>query len=216
MSFAIELEGASLVLIGSLNPSIFHPAWFLSQQLIGQPDYETAQVELITRELSVLTIAGMRIIVQPERFQIETTAMDMLGPARDLALGAFKILEHTPVKSMGINHHAHFKMPSEEAWHTVGHRLAPKELWQGLIENPGTRAVQMLGKRSNSPAKYLKVQIEPSQKVQQSVYVGTNEHFAADTLQQHLDWLVTEWEPAQQFARELGSKILEKCLDGSG
>ncbi len=213
MSHSAEMEGASIVLLGAINPAIFHPSWFHEQGLIAKPDLDSAEVELVTRQLSVMTIGGMRVIVQPEKFQVETSAVNMLGPLRDLVLGAFKVLEHSPVTAMGLNYNAHYKIASKDDWHSIGHRLAPKDIWEHLLDEPGTRSVIIQGKRPGSSAKYLQVQVEPSQKVKTAVYVGTNEHYANANLQELLETLASQWEASQQFARELSVKLLEHCLD---
>ena len=65
--------------------------------------------------------------VLQQRFVSITTDPRQYGPLRDLAMGIFTILSHTPVSKMGINRHFHFATPSVHAWHTIGHTLAPKD-----------------------------------------------------------------------------------------
>ncbi len=155
MVYKPEIEGASIVLVGATNPAIFNPDWFLRHNLISEPDFKSAATELITPQLTILKIAGMKIVVQPERFQIETQSEDMLAPSRDLVLGAFGILNETPIASMGLNRHENYRMDSEDEWHKVGHVLAPKDKWKGLLDDPGTLSVQIQGKRPGAPSKYF-------------------------------------------------------------
>ena len=114
---------------------------------------------------------------------------------------------------MGFNRQMHFKMPSEESWHILGHGLAPKKLWEGLVGEPGTRSVVMQAKRSGSQAKLL-VKVEPSLKVQPGVYVGINEQYDGDgtTL---IDILSSTWDTAQREARKIAEGLLHRSLEGS-
>jgi hypothetical protein len=56
----------------------------------------------------------------PERF----AAHGAQGPSnsnliRDLVLGTFQLLRHTPIKAMGVNREAVFAMESEEEWRII-------------------------------------------------------------------------------------------------
>ena len=208
-----ELEGMSLVLLGNFNPSIFQPAWLARHGLVREEEAEHAVIEIIRPEVSIFSIADLKLLVQQDRFQIDTSAPEAASPLRDLALGTFRILEHTPISAMGFNRQMHFKMPSEKTWHTVGHRLAPKELWEGLVEEPGTRSVVMQAKRSGSPAT-LHVKVEPSSRVRPGVYIGTNESFDEDGAT-FIDTLSSTWDKAQREARQIAEGLLARCLEPS-
>jgi hypothetical protein len=42
-----ELEGASVVLVGSFNPSIFQPKWLSSRDIIQAAEGEEAKIQII-------------------------------------------------------------------------------------------------------------------------------------------------------------------------
>ena len=175
-----EMEGMSLVLRGNFNPSIFQPAWLAKHGLVREEEATHAEIQIITPEVTMFKIAkDLSILVQQNQFQIDTLAPEAGLPLRDLALGIFRILEHTPISAMGLNRHMHFKMQSEGDWNTVGHMLAPKQLWSGLLQQPGTRSVVVEEKRSDSEGK-LVVTVQPSEKVSPGVYVGVNKHYDGD------------------------------------
>src|SRR5438552_13627864 len=195
-SLTCELDACSTVFLGNFNPSIFQPAWLARHTLVGEEEAEKAEIEIIRPEISSFKVGLLGIAVSNERFQAETSSPEAAGPLRDLVLGIFRILEHTPTSKFGINRHMHFRMPSEEAWHRVGHQLVPKEAWEGLLDKPGTRSLVVEGKRRESSARYLRITLEPSLQIQPGVYIGTNEHFEIsekEPLTKLLEVFSAEW-----------------------
>jgi len=142
-----EIEGQSIVFLGSFNPKIFQPAWLANQQLIREEEAESATIEIIHQRIVVLSTDWFKLHVTSERFQLSTRHVHYYEPLRDLALGIFRILRHTPIEMMGLNRDLHFQMPSEKSWHKVGHRLAPKEPWNEVLKNPGMRSLTNKGDR---------------------------------------------------------------------
>lgn len=176
-----EIEDVSIVLVGSLNPAIFHPSWFAHQKLIQQDEAERADIKIVTPDVCVFSIGWLAMEVTLDRFVVRTTQIQNLEPLRDLVRGTFGLLRHTPVRQMGINRIAHFRSPSEEAWHQLGHRLAPKEPWAGLLEKPGMRRIQMQGIRSDAYKGRISVAVEPSVVIKPfGAYVEVNDHYDND------------------------------------
>jgi hypothetical protein len=93
-----------------------------------------------------------------------------------LVLGTFSILDHTPVRALGINRVMHFKMDSREKWHAFGHMIAPKEVWQGVMGQPGLRSLTMEDPR-NDPMGLTRVRIEPSQRIDPGIFIEVNNHY---------------------------------------
>ena len=71
----------------------------------------------------------------------------------------------------------HFRMGSEDAWHAFGHRFAPKDLGQGILDSPGMRSLTMEGRRPDGCKGYIRVKVEPSVKVHPGMYVNVNDHY---------------------------------------
>ncbi len=167
----------------------------------------------------MFTVEPFSFLVQPESFQVFTQSMDAGKEMRDMAAAIFTILGETPVTAMGMNRYMHFKMPSESEWHSFGHKLVPKELWGGLLEEPKTNSVQVQGNRPGTPASScLNVKVEPSKKVQPGVYVEFNEHHSlrSDEEDRPIESLVrvllSEWDELQSFSRTSGEALISKCL----
>ena len=214
--FPVKREGSAIVLVGNFNPSIFQPAWLGRHGLTSEEEADGAKIEIIRPEIAIFTVGGIRVHVQDDRFQVETAQPHLMLALRDLVLGAFRILEHTPVAKLGLNRHMHFQVPSIEDYNRVGHTLAPKKLWDELLEDPTTWGVIVQGGRPNSPAKYTRIHVGPSHQVQGAVYIHANEHFeAADSTNDFLDLIRAHWEDSQRFAHETAIGILERCLPQS-
>jgi hypothetical protein len=176
-----ELEDVSVVLVGSFNPAIFHPAWFAREKLIQQEEADRADIKVVAPEVSVFTIGWLALEVTLDRFAARTSQIQNLEPLRDLVRGTFGLLRHTPVKQMGINRQAQFRSPSENAWHQLGHRLAPKEPWAGLLEKPGMRRIQVQGVRPDAHKGRIAVAVEPSLKLKPfGAYIEVNDHYDSD------------------------------------
>ena len=176
-----ELEDVSIVLVGTFNPAIFHPVWFAREKLIQQEEADRADIKIVSPEVSVFSIGWLAVEVMQDRFAARTSQIQNLEPLRDLVLGTFGLLRHTPVKQMGINRQSHFRSPSEEAWHALGYRLAPKEPWAGLLEKPGMRRVQVQGIRPDTYKGRISVAVEPSLKARPfGAFIEVNDHYEND------------------------------------
>lgn len=173
-----EIEGLSIVLIGDFNPKIFQPAWFAAQELIRTKESEESEVQLITPEVTSFKLGDwLELQVTRERFSASTAQEAYFEILRDLVLGTFTLLRHSPVRAVGINYMAHHRLRSEEEMHSYGYSWAPKTNWEGILNNPGMRVLIMQGKRTDGYMGYVQVQSEPSAKVQPGIFFAINDHF---------------------------------------
>lgn len=154
-------DNASIVLVGSFNAGIFQPAWFEKNELLPVTETQNAQIEMISNEIAILTISWVRIEVTGQRFLARTTDESMFSPLRDLIVGTFSLLEHTPVRHVGINREIEYRMPNEESWHAIGHKLAPKEPWEPYIKNPGMKSLMMEGRRDDNHDGVINITVRP-------------------------------------------------------
>ncbi len=213
--FPVELEGWSIVLRGNFNPAIFQPMWLVKHGLVFEEEAAAAKITVITPELAIFSVGLMTLLITLDKFQVAVTSAEASEAIRDLVVGTFHILNETPLTQLGINRDLHFKIPSIEQWYTVGHRLAPKEIWSGLLDDLGTRSVVMQGKRRDASSEYVRVRVEPSARVRPGVYVGNNEHFvkAPNEASEHLlDVLRAEWASAQASAKRVAEELIARCL----
>lgn len=149
MSSQLDTQGVSVVLRGNFNPAIFHPSWFASQDLIRRQEAEAASVEIVHAEAAIFNADWLQIHVFRDRFQARTFQEPYYEALRDLVIGVFSYLNHTPIRIMGINRLFHFRLESEEVWHKVGDRLAPKQDWVELLEGR-PRAFEFINARKEA------------------------------------------------------------------
>ena len=150
------------------------------------------------------------------RFMISTTQPPLYDSLRDLAIGTFRILRHTPLAKLGLNRDFHFRLESEEAWHAIGHKLAPKEHWDPILENPGTRSLAIEGTRPGGLAGAVSVRVEPSNKIKHGLFVSINDHFEVDdtsarTAKAILSIAEEQWSESQRRAGEIIRHIGGLC-----
>ncbi len=172
-------EGASIVFVGSFNPTIFQPAWFAHNELVASEEAEAAEIGIVHPEIVQFALRWLLFEADRERITLKTTESDPSGlMIRDLALGMFILLSHTPVTAVGLNFHRHYRLPDETAWHNFGHRLVPPANWQSFLPNPGMLAVDVQGARENpDDPGYIRVRVEPSLVSHPGVHVAVNDHY---------------------------------------
>jgi hypothetical protein len=209
----------SIVLVGDFNPKIFQPAWFASENLIGKQEADNAKVEVIHADVSIFSTDWVRVEVLRGRFLVETTQQLIDKPLRDLVFGAFTLLRHTPLRVMGINTSMEFRVLSEEKWHTAGHRLAPKDIWNGILDNAGTMEVKMRETvRRDGKRGYIDVRFEPSGQVRPGLFLAVNDHYecenkdAVGNSDELLAILSDNWETATARAEQIIYSLLERAI----
>ena len=214
------IEGLSIVLLGSFNPQIFQPAWFAAQGLIRKEEGDTAQVQVIHPEVTIFGMEWAKLSVDHDRFGLESSTNQQFSPEllRDLTLGTFRLLSHTPVKMMGLNRLFHFAIESEEIWHSIGHMLAPKEIWTGLLEKPGTRSLSVQGIRTDHYKGQILVKVEPSALLQPGLFIHINDHFEArnpepiSSAGEMMDILEKNWSLFLERSQTIGYTLLKRLL----
>lgn len=204
-----EIDAAAIVLVGSFNPAIFHPEWFARWKLLPETEVDKAETKVVSPPVSVFETERFTVQVTPEKFVASSKPDTPSVPLRDLVLGTFFILEHTPATAMGLNRLMHFRMDSEESWHRIGDKLAPKDEWSRILEGrPGMRSLSILTKKSSAPAADLTVKVEPSLQIQYGVYFEVNESYATDKadktpLNSLMKILKDRWEEGQSYAAKI-------------
>ncbi|MBN1675503.1 MAG: hypothetical protein JXR37_30965 [Kiritimatiellae bacterium] len=151
-----------------------------------------------------------------DRFAMRTLQDGCEEALRDLVLGTFSLLRHTPAGVMGLNRAVHFTVEDDEAWHAIGHRLVPKaRVWDEVLREPGTRSVAVQGKRPDQFRGYILVKLEPSSVVQPGVFVDVNDHFDVRTdgeappVAELMTILGEVWVDAVARAKKLVSHLME-------
>lgn len=217
-----EVQGVSIVALGNFNPAIFQPLWFSHHNLIRDDEASSAEVKVVHNEVTIFSTNWFSVQVTDGRFMVETQDPTMYQPIRDLALGTFQILEHTPIRAFGFNKDQHFKIASVEEWHTLGDYFAPKAAWENILAKPGLRTLAIQGKRDGCDADMILVRVEPSSQVPQGIYIAVNEHYEigkessakfGDPIKAFLDTLQSAWDSFLSYCDESAQYLLTAHKD---
>lgn len=188
MRYEPQIHGASIVVVGTFNPTIFSPAWLAMNGVVTQQEMAAAEIAVIHADLSQFSINPISVHVTQDRFQAECT-QEPFARLLDFVQSIFTILRHTPVSQVGINYQIHFLTPNVEQRTALGRALAPLEPWGDWGREIGAaRLPEQVGGladlviQQNSPGGrngYRRVQIEPSRRVDLAtgVFMAVNDHY---------------------------------------
>ena len=215
MPKTLEIDSASIVILGSFNPAIFHPIWFKANGLIKPEEADKAKLEITTPMISIFGVEWFRLQVETQKFVIQTENETHFELLSDLVIGTFSLLDHTPVKAMGLNRAMHFKMDSEESWHAFGDKIAPKDVWQGVLQEPGLLSLVMQGPKQKPNQKsenLINVRVEPSPRTIPGIYIDVNNHFEIkdNDLQKVLDILKESWRDVLLNSRKIADQLMKE------
>ena len=219
-----EIDGASIVLIGKFNPAIFQPAWLGACNLLRKEEVEGAVIEVINPQVTSFSADWLKIQVLADRFQAITADSAHYQALRDLVISIFHLLEHTPFSVMGMNRDMHFKMESEAPYHRLGHLLAPKEIWNPILDSPGMRSLLMQGSpvKQNGVSVINYVRVEPSLRIVPGVYIQLNvevsipEATQSDIVAQQraarrlMEYLGQYWDEMMTRAKQIADHLLSR------
>lgn len=172
----VSSDDYSVVLIGDFNPKICQPAWFAAQALIRESEAEAANVEIIHSDFTSFSTDWFVMQIARDRFSATAKSSAYKEHLRDLVLGTFHKLSHTPLTQMGINYSARVRFKSDVDWHCFGHFLSPKAPWAGLLTKPGMRSVSVEGARPDDLLGCVVVSAEPIRGGANEAIVRVNDH----------------------------------------
>lgn len=212
-----KLDTVNLILLGSFNPKIFQPAWFASEGLVSKEEADEADVRVVHPEISAFTMNKITFEITRDRIVISAALEPLFKVIRDIAVGTFDLLHFTPIHSVGINREFHFQLDSVERWHALGHKIAPKEIWNDVLEKPGTRKLAIQGVRTDSYKGHVLVQVEPSFRVHPGIFVLFNDHYDVNDPQSAtgaegiLELLKANWQVSIDRALKVAWHLLDKA-----
>jgi hypothetical protein len=210
-----ELDGSSIVLVGNFNPAIFHPSWLSEHGMLREGDAVKSEIQVVAPEISSFSTQWLSLQVTRDKFQASTSDPRYFDSLRDLVISIFGLLEHTPVRQMGINRDMHFAAAVEQM-NKFGEILAPKSIWKEVVENPLMETLVITAKRPDSDGKVFRITIQPSLRVTPGIYIGTNEHFDAEKQQtphKILELLNRSWDASLDHAKRAAEHLVSKVIN---
>ena len=202
---------ASIVLIGSFNPSIFHPEWFARNDIIPAYDLEGVNLEVVHPEVAKFTFPWLLIEILQNRFLAKTSDEAQFGPLRDFAISTFTLLEHTPISKLGMNVSIDYQVSSESEWHKVGDTLAPKNIWShSLPGRVGLTSLKVSSPRDDGISGQFNVTIEARPNL--GINFNINNHIDIEDEYNVCDIINRLWEDSIVKSKEIADKTLNGAL----
>lgn len=219
VAYTPEILASSIIAVGDFNPAIFSPDWLEGNHLIGESDASTVRDGsqggslIVSHQVTAFETKWFALQVLENQFSL--TSKDALSPAfRDLAVGIFQLVPHTPVTAVGLNFLAHFKLNSEDEYHRVGDVLAPKGIWKELYPDESAGLANLTIRIQNcvrgevlKTKNEKRVSIQPSSKLKWGVFLSYNDHH--DVSEFHEDNL----RPAERVAAIIEEQWEESWKD---
>jgi hypothetical protein len=209
-----EADHLLIVLIGNFNPAILQPRWMASEgvDLLGKEEADRAKLTFIAQDAAAFEVGDwLAIQASPDRFHATGPFMHA-RKIRDLVVGLFSVLEHTPISYLGVNRAMHFRMQDRATRDALGAKLAPPEVWPSGLAAPKFNAVRVQGARPKSKAQWLQMTVEPSLTVLDvGIFVASHEQFQLSTTDPLVDVLRSDFDDSVRFGRELAEALLSSA-----
>jgi hypothetical protein len=176
----LALDSVAVVVKGYFNPALFSSGWMLSRGLITAQDAVDAKQQAATPDVAIFETSWFRLFSTRDSLNISTVESEDFERVRDLTVGILKDLPETPIAVMGINRDVHFTVSSKKEWHSIGDRLAPKDIWSGVLREPGTATLGILSLRSDEYSGHVQVTVQPSARFPLGIFVSHNDHYSLE------------------------------------
>lgn len=217
-------EAFAVVLVGSFNPAILHPEWFVRNKLVGESALSSATVNVIASDVAEFNLINVVVFCDKERLHFTVGNMAYVDALLDLVKGTLQLLSHLPVTAVGLNNNALYRVDSEDHWHRIGHALAPKEqVWDRLCKKPGLTNLSI-----NSPVDWdfplqenltlapvlNNLQLHPAIKIQTNLHLTVPDMKTAGLdltpTAVALRFIETRWQNAASRAKEVAAEIFKQ------
>jgi len=226
-------EEASIVLVGSFNPAIFHPEWFIRHKIVPEWNYDAQthgndQSKLaVMPDLSTIEFQDDRHMqVLLNKFVLRTSRASEYLTLKDIVSSTFGILQETPIAQMGMNHSVVIEIPDDDKWISFGEKVAPKAPWHSIapyINELDEDRKKTLGlwdmtvqlPRPDDALGYIRPTIKVDNITQHRVSIGINSHIDVgdQSTIELVDYLNSHWEENLAYAKDLINNIINCHLE---
>lgn len=219
-------EEASIVLIGSMNPKIFHPEWFIRKEIVEEWDYTQDEVVSLPDLAQVELPNERKLTIFLNKLSILTPLATEYQSIKDLVIHTFSLLSETPINQIGMNFNSVIKIPDEGKWIQFGRNLAPEKCWKqaaastyNIDENKqkefGLWNLTMNLPRPDDLEGYIrpKINVFP-QAGRYTLQFSINNHVELKNSKatSMIEVLESHWDKSLLFAKELTNNIMESQL----
>jgi hypothetical protein len=213
----LDSETRSIVLLGSFTPEIFHPGWFASRGLLRDDEAEKSVIELMAPELAMFRLPWGELRALANRVDFTIVEPTAYEAGRDLIASLARIVSF-PVRSVGLNYHNHWKMPSENLLDRLA-TAAAEVMATTELTPPHLQTLDIRAEREDAdyPGS-VGMTLQPSSIVTGGIYISVNDHYDIDDndsesrTEQLIDVLGTRWDSAGSMGAALAQRLIEATV----
>lgn len=220
-------DKASIVLVGSFNPRIFHPEWLVNRRIVDSWDYEDERI-ICLPDFAQINLPDNRVLsVYVNRFILQSTCASSNLALADLATNLFVKLAETPLNKLGMNYDATIRLRDQESWKNLAKDFAPEEEWKKACsyleseltnkqENEmGLWSMAMNFPRPDDLKGFLRSKIEVENSNDRTITFGVNNHVEFDQVEtlEAMRILSENWKDSLQIAKSLIENMMNNQLE---
>lgn len=184
----IERQGFVIVAAGNFNPAIFNPDWLERKEILISSN-DANNIEMITGSWARFTVGDFRFEITEEQFVLHILNEPFVKGGDIFADIFARALPETPIRAIGMNYIAHYKLDTWNQQKALGRKIAPIEPWtrwgmdlesDNMESVGGLASISMMQKFKGERIKgHLQVKIEPSRRLEagHGVYIEVNDHY---------------------------------------
>ncbi len=216
-------DGIDIVIKGAFNPMIFHPTWFARQELLSEGDAyigekplkgDESEGSVVHPSVAEVRMNWLRIRVVHNEF-IAISAFAYSERLRDLVVGTFRTLKHTPLYGFEIERDVHLRMAASEMARVLD-LYAPKAAWSRILRDPTVTSVVCEESAVENPEYKVRVNIEKSHRYDDAIFieVGHKLRIPSDSSgtvasDQIIKSIQSHWEDFVSHSTETIDRIVE-------
>lgn len=231
MEPTLEIFGSQINILGNFNPSVITPSWLRTNELIGAEDERSAMESeslAITPEISRFETEWFWMQVVSAQFVVNSKGP--VTPAiKDLVIGIFSLLGHTPLNAIGLNSLAHYKIYSIDEYHKIGDVLAPKTIWNSFYPESDSQTVGLQNmtiqvnswkrgqSETNSPLR--RISLSPSNSIPNAIHLTLNHHFPIiqegkkrNSVDDAIEIIEKSWQESMDEAKDLFIGVIRQAI----
>jgi plasmid maintenance system killer protein len=217
------LERCVIVLLGSFNPAIFQPEWFLKHSIVPEEEIEglTAapnikeipeiglkleygQSFFVTNDQAVINFKTFTMRTLRDKLEIISKDKNSFTLISNFIKKLFKILEETPLKAYGINFNEHYRF--DENYDQIFNKFFSKN--ENLRSFFGQELICGFTLKTKQANSILTLTMRPSDKLKDGVYLKANFHY--DISDSGVESLVNDFKNNFGLATEFFKQTISK------
>lgn len=186
------LERCVIVLLGSFNPAIFQPEWFLKHSIVPEEEIEGLTAErnikeipeiglkleygqsfFVTNDQSFINFKTFTMKTLRDKLEIISKDKNSYTLISNFLRKLFRILEETPLKAYGINFNEHYRF-DENYDQTFNRFFSKNENLNSFFGQKLTCGFSLKTEQANSTLTFT---MRPSERLKDGVYFKANFHY---------------------------------------